>query len=834
MAAKSLLSEVIRAARAFDARELWDRFENTHCIAIRSDGVEHPLVASVMGAGGEQFGLMLLRGPYAAACFAALIESEAPDDDATDAMDMLSFSMDPFEDLSDDLKRFYRRAGIHPEAIEEVPFLLSKPTNRLARNPDDDELRLLLRVLNGLVAADCQGLLEPTELDDPGGVCTLALTGEGPAPRVAVTREPLPIEPPPAPSPFIASGINLAGLPRRGQTWLVGMPPLPGGVKDDDRSMRLLLVVDEDSTMIRQARSLFADDLHGAIDAINAAFGGGTPGAVPGVPARMVFSSRRLYDAVAPALRAQGVQCEFSPSADILQEIHEDAMEFLAGQAPSAGERGEVELDADLESDADVEPSADDLEAWNGADRRLMARFQRYVFEGERAWSSRASRRFFGDDDIDYFFEEYDAQGVVKAFGDWLVLDYRPTRNSRTEAEKMLDAGLPAAEAALLRARMDSHVSLYRVVRCNKGAATVVLDDLLLGGAVTVHDRLGSESLTAGLVIPARVFRVGNYPLVDLAGPPINAPLSPEAIGFLVAEGLEFTAEGLRHDAHLFGRLWAWCDDILTARPPELKNMDGEDLLLHTATFRVDDEAAVGEALKAREDVQYVGETGEYEWLSHTGRAAEQLGGQVLLARIVVDDGRMTLTANSAGRWEDARRWVEELPGVAFLAVETHDPRPAGRGEWGGGWQDEDDDEDDDEPFEVDDQMRADLQAQFDDYYRRWLDMPLPMLGGRTPRQACRTPGGRREVAALIRTAPDPAGNTHVHVPRKALFRELGLEAEAFDVCDEEDDPFDDDLDGSAWNAPLRAAPKVGRNDPCPCGSGKKYKKCCLLKDENP
>ena len=27
-----------------------------------------------------------------------------------------------------------------------------------------------------------------------------------------------------------------------------------------------------------------------------------------------------------------------------------------------------------------------------------------------------------------------------------------------------------------------------------------------------------------------------------------------------------------------------------------------------------------------------------------------------------------------------------------------------------------------------------------------------------------------------------------------------------------------------------REAPKVGRNDPCPCGSGKKYKKCCLLK----
>ncbi|NRA24062.1 MAG: SEC-C domain-containing protein [Oleispira sp.] len=24
-----------------------------------------------------------------------------------------------------------------------------------------------------------------------------------------------------------------------------------------------------------------------------------------------------------------------------------------------------------------------------------------------------------------------------------------------------------------------------------------------------------------------------------------------------------------------------------------------------------------------------------------------------------------------------------------------------------------------------------------------------------------------------------------------------------------------------------REAPKVGRNDPCPCGNGRKFKKCC-------
>ena len=29
-----------------------------------------------------------------------------------------------------------------------------------------------------------------------------------------------------------------------------------------------------------------------------------------------------------------------------------------------------------------------------------------------------------------------------------------------------------------------------------------------------------------------------------------------------------------------------------------------------------------------------------------------------------------------------------------------------------------------------------------------------------------------------------------------------------------------------------KAFPKAGRNDPCPCGSGRKYKHCCL-KAEN-
>jgi preprotein translocase subunit SecA len=33
--------------------------------------------------------------------------------------------------------------------------------------------------------------------------------------------------------------------------------------------------------------------------------------------------------------------------------------------------------------------------------------------------------------------------------------------------------------------------------------------------------------------------------------------------------------------------------------------------------------------------------------------------------------------------------------------------------------------------------------------------------------------------------------------------------------------------EGSAPAQPVKRTKKVGRNDPCPCGSGKKHKKCC-------
>ncbi|MEW6744672.1 MAG: SEC-C metal-binding domain-containing protein [Planctomycetota bacterium] len=62
------------------------------------------------------------------------------------------------------------------------------------------------------------------------------------------------------------------------------------------------------------------------------------------------------------------------------------------------------------------------------------------------------------------------------------------------------------------------------------------------------------------------------------------------------------------------------------------------------------------------------------------------------------------------------------------------------------------------------------------------------------------------------------------------LYEELGRQEEALALRRERDSLVKQSRSESApAPAPTRLAgkPKIGRNDPCPCGSGKKYKKCC-------
>lgn len=65
----------------------------------------------------------------------------------------------------------------------------------------------------------------------------------------------------------------------------------------------------------------------------------------------------------------------------------------------------------------------------------------------------------------------------------------------------------------------------------------------------------------------------------------------------------------------------------------------------------------------------------------------------------------------------------------------------------------------------------------------------------------------------------------------KAGFRRLNQ----LDEWSTDEMPDEQEIDAMEQaSSPLRTAPVVGRNEPCPCGSGKKFKRCCLHQEEAP
>jgi uncharacterized protein YchJ len=68
-------------------------------------------------------------------------------------------------------------------------------------------------------------------------------------------------------------------------------------------------------------------------------------------------------------------------------------------------------------------------------------------------------------------------------------------------------------------------------------------------------------------------------------------------------------------------------------------------------------------------------------------------------------------------------------------------------------------------------------------------------------------------------------------LPGKTLHQETsafgGEPASNATVQSSASDIVSEASEAASKSKPVRGGPKVGRNDPCPCNSGKKYKQCC-------
>jgi hypothetical protein len=86
------------------------------------------------------------------------------------------------------------------------------------------------------------------------------------------------------------------------------------------------------------------------------------------------------------------------------------------------------------------------------------------------------------------------------------------------------------------------------------------------------------------------------------------------------------------------------------------------------------------------------------------------------------------------------------------------------------------------EPVDFDEdspEIAAQIAAAITEYQIRWLDLPIPAYGGRTPREMCTTEDGRRRIRLEIRTLPTPHPSMEgepMQRLRTRMLEELGLD----------------------------------------------------------
>lgn len=179
----------------------------------------------------------------------------------------------------------------------------------------------------------------------------------------------------------------------------------------------------------------------------------------------------------------------------------------------------------------------------------------------------------------------------------------------------------------------------------------------------------------------------------------------------------------------LLARLYA------DAPVPQLVNAAGEEVVFSEARYSVSDRARVAKILGTTFEAHA---PGTYVWLD----------GSSLAGKLELKERELWVQCDSRERLQTLKIRLNELlgdtlthradayedPTVSVQRARKSGERPAPRGP----------------APELPKEVAAQLQAMMLARMRDWLDEPIPMLGGKTPRQAARTERGRDDVTLML------------------------------------------------------------------------------------
>jgi len=321
-----------------------------------------------------------------------------------------------------------------------------------------------------------------------------------------------------------------------------------------------------------------------------------------------------------------------------------------------------------------------------------------------------------------------------------------------------------------LAAQRRAWLSIWEVVSVVAGKE-ITMRDLLTGQTRTVLERQASLTLVARDAVLGRV--VDHQGLSLLCGmyarslPPFDAALVVRDVrGKLRKKTGDLPVDRLRGKSAGHFMITRWADavedlDERHSKPPVLTNTDGDSLVFITDHFDLDrgKRKAVEDLLAALEGAGDPYADGDETHIA-LFKPEELRDGEdaTVIGHLFVGDDTLRLETNSQRRAVALRRKVERACGelIRHRSRVREDPRPVL--------------ENRDRPAEpprerAPEELRL-VREYKERYYKKWLNQPVPALGGKTPREASRSHDGRAALDLLLRNIE----NGEASLPEAARF----------------------------------------------------------------
>lgn len=426
-----------------------------------------------------------------------------------------------------------------------------------------------------------------------------------------------------------------------------------------------------------------------------------------------------------------------------------------------------------LEKEKEVEAAERIPASLHEMDERLAVEIFRFAarkFRGEWSLEDRAFRRADEAIGLSAPWSVYSASIRGKTAAEWYAEEHR--------------SALSKDDREWLDAQRQAWLSIWEVEVVVPGKE-MRLRDLLTGEVRLVAEKSATADLAVRDALLARAVDCRGCSVLCGMHPRPLPPREADAVASRVRKRLRrkdaVPADRLREEetGRFLIRRWEEAVEDLDRRvalPPRLANTDGEELLFTVDHFDFDpkDRSAIEEKLGSLEGAE-ASEEEEEERAIHfvrPSRGEKGLDGGTLLGKAALGPrGRMRLETNSRERADSLRRRVESACGdlLRHRLREHADPRAGFEKALA-------------EPPPAEIPLPAEaagiLREFKERHYREWLDLPVPALGGRTPREAARTEEGRKSALLLLKEMEHMENRlpTEERFDFSAVRRALGLE----------------------------------------------------------